>query len=321
VHFANRTGVARSTSKPSALSARLLWLPLNEAARDDQLCSADLDGRVVVARVNSEILALLVSPAAQVTKRKTVLSDGRRVFVKHRADVPADFFAAEARGLAVLAQSATTLRVPAVFAVAAQGIVIEDLGSGRPSLRDWESAGCGLAQLHAVPGVAFGFDADGYCGDSAQDNTNDGDGFRFFAERRLLPQARRAVDRGLLDQADAQRIETLCARLPALLPAARPVLIHGDLWSGNLHVCANGELALIDGGAVHNGWADCDLAMLMLFGEPPRVFFDAYEGAAGIDSAWRRRAPLLNLYHLLNHLNLFGSGYLGGVRAVLARYT
>jgi Fructosamine kinase len=94
------------------------------------------------------------------------------------------------------------------------------------------------------------------------------------------------------------------------LPAATPVLIHGDLWMGNLHASASGELALIDGGAVHYGWAECDLAMLTLFGEPPRAFFAAYEDEAHRDSEWRGRARLLNLYHLLNHLNLFGAGYL-----------
>jgi fructosamine-3-kinase len=266
--------------------------------------------------VNPDILALLESRSAP---RHTVLADGRRVFVKCRADVPADFFAAEARGLAALAAT-ETVRVPEVVAVAATGIVIDDLGSGMASLHDWELAARALARMHDAGRSTFGFDADGYCGDSAQDNRNEVDGFRFFAEQRLLPQARCAFDRGLLDADDARRVQMLCARLPALLPAARPVLIHGDLWSGNLHACASGELALIDGGAVHHGWAECDLAMLTLFGEPPRAFFAAYENEAGIDSTWRERVPMLNLYHLLNHLNLFGSGYLGGVRAVLARY-
>jgi fructosamine-3-kinase len=99
-----------------------------------------------------------------------------------------------------------------------------------------------------------------------------------------------------------------------------PVLIHGDLWTANLHACANGELALIDAGAVHDGWAEADLAMLTLFGEPPPAFFAAYESESGNGGSWRERAPLYNLYHLLNHLNLFGAGYLGAVRAVLSRY-
>ena len=259
---------------------------------------------------------LLELPAGN---RRCTLEDGRRAFVKVRRDKPADFFAAEARGLDELARAAA-MRVPQVFHVWNHGIAIEDLGAGSPQRSDWQQAGRALAQLHANTSDHFGFDADGWCGDSAQDNTRDNDGFRFFAERRLLPQARRALDKRRLSGGEYDHVKTLCGHLPDYLPRRPAVLVHGDLWTGNLHACANGELALIDGGAVHYGWADSDLAMLTLFGEPPRDFFDAYERGNGTDSGWREYAPLLNLYHLLNHLNLFGTGYLGAVRGVLERY-
>ena len=239
------------------------------------------------------------------------------MFAKVRRGVPADFFAAEARGLRALAQ-AGAMRVPAVLAVGACGIALDDLGHGRATTAGWERAGRGLAALHARTAARFGFESGGYCGDSPQDNTADDDGHRFFAQRRLLPQARRAFDAGLLDTNDRACIERLCARLPGLLPARPPVLVHGDLWLGNLHACADGDIALIDGAAAHHGWAEADLAMATLFGEPPRAFFAAYEAAAGSDAAWRNRAPLLNLYHLLNHLNLFGASYREGVRRIVA---
>jgi fructosamine-3-kinase len=247
------------------------------------------------------------------------VGDVHRAFVKVRRGMPADFFAAEARGLAALSKVAA-LRVPQVFALGEQGIALEDLGAGRATAQNWHQAGCGLAMLHAQTAARFGFESAGWCGDSPQDNTQDADGFRFFVERRLLPQARSALVAGRLDRNDMLRLETICARLRELLPPRPPVLVHGDLWLGNLHACANGELALIDGGAVHYGWAEVDLAMLTLFGEPPAPFFVAYEHAARIASDWRERAPLLNLYHMLNHLNLFGDGYRGAVRAVLQRY-
>ena len=247
------------------------------------------------------------------------MRDGRPWFAKVRRGVPADFFAAEARGLAAVSGT-QTMRVPQVFTVDAVGIALEDLGSGEAAAVDWDVAGRRLAALHRNFGERFGFHADGFCGDTPQDNTPDDDGFRFFAQRRLLPQLRRAFDAGRLDAGDCARIERVCDRLREHLPPAPPLLIHGDLWLGNLHACTNGELALIDTGAVHFGWAAADLAMLVLFGEPPPRFFAAYEEAAGRDGAWRAQAPLLNLYHLLNHLNLFGGGYGKAVSDVARRY-
>jgi len=245
--------------------------------------------------------------------------DGRAAIAKVRRDAPDGFFDAETRGLAALAAS-RTLRTPDVLAVGAHGIALEDLGAGRASDDDWQRAGAALARMHACTFDRFGFDADGWCGDSAQDNTRDADGHRFFAERRLLPQAVRAAAGGLLGATDRRAIDRICAQLADLVPRAPAVLVHGDLWIANLHACANGELALIDAGAAHHGWAEADLAMLTLFGEPPPAFFVAYETESRTDASWRERAPLYNLYHLLNHLNLFGASYLGAVRAVLRRY-
>jgi fructosamine-3-kinase len=247
------------------------------------------------------------------------LEDGRRVVCKRRRDMPASFFAAEARGLEAL-RVAGGLRVPEVFALGRDHLVLEDLGNGRRGPGFDETAGRGLAVQHARRGSRFGFDGEGWCGDSPQDNTPDRHGHRFFAQRRLLPQARRALVAGLLEAGDMHSIEALCARLPELVPAMPPVLLHGDLWTGNLHCCADGAPALVDAGAVHHGWAEADLAMLVLFGAPPADFFDAYAEAAPLARDWRERAPLYNLYHLLNHLNLFGAGYLAQVRAVLARW-
>ena len=247
---------------------------------------------------------------------RLALDDGTRVIVKRRRAAARDFFAVEADGLERL-RAAGALRVPIVHRVEDEALVLEDLGQGRPQRTDWERAGHGLAQLHRITSAQFGLDRPGWCGDSPQPNTPMNDGWRFFAECRLLPQGRRARDSALLDAGDLRALERLCAALPARIPAQPPALLHGDLWRANLHACASGELALIDAGAVHYGWAEAELAMLTLFGAPPEPFFAAYRDASGIDALWRERAPLYNLYHLLNHLNLFGSGYLADVRAVL----
>jgi fructosamine-3-kinase len=248
---------------------------------------------------------------------RVVLDDGRQSVVKRMRGAPAGFFSAEASGLAAL-RPTRTLRVPDVYALAADTLVLEDLGHGSATAAAWRDAGGALARLHATTSAArFGFENDGWCGLSPQPNTFHDDGFEFFADRRLLFQGRRAFDAGRLTPRDLGALERLCAELPSRVPNQSPVLVHGDLWIANLHACANGELALIDAGAAHYGWAETDLAMLTLFGSPPPAFFDAYETTAGIDSSWRSRAPLYNLYHLLNHLNLFGDGYLGSVRSIL----
>lgn len=246
-------------------------------------------------------------------------ADGAPLVVKRKKAAPRGFFAMEAHGLALLRET-ETLRVPAVHACRDDAIVMQDLGSGRADHAAYARAGRALARLHANAGTAFGLDRDGWCGASPQPNTQTASGHAFFAEHRLLFQGRRALDAGRLDRRDMQALERLCGRLADRVPVQRAVLVHGDLWAGNLHACADGELALIDAAAVHYGWAEADLAMLTLFGEPPSEFFASYEEAAGIDATWRARAALYNLYHLLNHLNLFGSSYVEAVRAVLERY-
>jgi fructosamine-3-kinase len=247
---------------------------------------------------------------------RLTLDAGHRVVVKRRRAAAPGFFAMEAHGLELL-RATHTLRVPLVHAASHDALVLEDLGSGRADRESWKRAGRALAQLHTHTSDAFGLERDGWCGDSPQRNAQTTDGWRFFAECRLLPQGQRAYEAGRLEPRDMAKLERLCLALPARIPEQPASLVHGDLWTGNLHACADGELALIDAAAVHYGWAEADLAMLTLFGEPPAPFFAAYEEAAGVDPGWRSRAPLYNLYHLLNHLNLFGKSYQGAVRTTL----
>lgn len=258
-----------------------------------------------------------MTASARPAELRRATLEGVAVVIKRWPDAPADYYAAETAGLAALG-AAGALRVPRVLKLERERLVLEDLGESAPDAGFWRRAGTGLARLHAVRGERFGFAHDGYCGRSPQPNTPMDDGWRFFAECRLLPQMRRARDCGRLGAAEGRAIERLCARLPERIPPQPPVLLHGDLWRGNLHCCGDGAPALIDAGAAHFGWAEAELAMLTLFGAPPPAFWRAYAELAAPAPDWRERAPLYNLYHLLNHLNLFGGGYLGAVRAALA---
>jgi protein-ribulosamine 3-kinase len=237
--------------------------------------------------------------------------------VKTHASAPPGFFRAEADGLDALRTSGTSLVIPRVVHCADEPVaclILEALVSG-PRVRDFDAQlGRGLAEMHRATAPRFGFAHDNYCGLSAQPN-----GWRetwpeFYGEARLRPHVERAARAGLLDAGDRLRLSRLIERLPDLLEETDepPALIHGDLWSGNLHVAADGRPALIDP-AVSFSHREAELGMMTLFGGFSRRVFDAYEDAWPLPSGWRERTPIYQLYHLLNHLNLFGAGYHDGV--------
>ena len=166
-----------------------------------------------------------------------------------------------------------------------------------------------------------GFDGDNFIGATPQRNDWDPDGAAFFAEGRLGFQFRLARDMGRLGSEDVRHAERLSLRLSDLLgpcAAEPPSLLHGDLWSGNVHARADGVACLVDP-AAYFGFREADLAMTRLFGSFPADFYAAYAEAWPLPAGAEERVGVFNLYHLLNHLNLFGEGYLGQVRAQLRR--
>jgi len=243
--------------------------------------------------------------------------EGSTYFCKTHPAPPVGFFAAEAAGLRALAATGT-LRVPRVIAQEEHGLLLEYLPSTAADARFWQRLGAGLAALHRRPQGQFGFGGDNFCGLTPQPNPAYADGVRFFAEQRLGYQTQLAGRRGLLPRAERVALEALMARLPQLLPAQPPALLHGDLWHGNL-LCHGGEPVLVDP-AAHCGLAEAELAMTRLFGGFAPAFYRSYLHHNPLDNGWEARCDLYNLYHLLNHLNLFGTGYLGQIRAILRHY-
>jgi fructosamine-3-kinase len=180
--------------------------------------------------------------------------------------------------------------------------------------------GRGLAAQHRTTAETFGLDHDNFCGSNAQINTPTDDWVTFFGERRLGYQMELVRSRGRLPGRRGDRLENLIAQLGNWLPSHPPAsLLHGDLWGGNWLVTAMGEPALIDP-AVYYGHREADLAFTELFGGFPAAFYQAYQSAWPLDPGYEERKPLYNLYHLLNHLNLFGESYGGGVDSILQRY-
>lgn len=223
---------------------------------------------------------------------------------------------AEAAGLRKLAAGPGP-PAPRVVAVDGDELTLEDLGDGHADPAAWEAFARDLARLHQRAGQGFGFAVTTHCGLTAQPNGWMADGHAFMAQRRLGHLARVCRDAGAIDAATATLVERLCQRLPALVPAQPPVLLHGDLWSGNVHAGAGGRLHLIDP-ACWYGWAECDLAMTRLFGGFPENFYAAYLEAHPLPAGWERRCELHNLYHILNHALLFGGSY-GTQAAAIAR--
>ena len=161
----------------------------------------------------------------------------------------------------------------------------------------------------------YGFVADNYIGAAIQINTPKKSWVEFFRECRLLPQLRMAdryLDAGLRRKADR-----LLAHLDRYLREPEfPSLVHGDLWGGNVLCGSDGRAWLIDP-AAYVGDFETDLAMTELFGRFPPAFYRAYQEENPVDGGYQERKPIYQLYHLLNHLNLFGRSYLGSVAAIL----
>ncbi|PZH05431.1 fructosamine kinase [Streptomyces sp. NTH33] len=245
---------------------------------------------------------------------EVTLGDGRVVVVK-RGDGPGAV-RAEAAGLRWLA-GAGAVRLPAVHGHDRHWLVTDRVPQGRPSPRAAARFGRDLAALHAAGAPAFGAPPPGgpeeaYIGLAPMRNVPGTDWPCWYAEHRVLPYLRRAVDDGTLRPAEAAVIERALERLPELAgPAEPPARLHGDLWNGNVLWGADGEVRLIDP-AAHGGHRETDRAMLRLFGCPHLdLVLDGYQEAAPLADGWAGRIGLHQLFPLLVHTVLFGRGYAG----------
>lgn len=251
-----------------------------------------------------------------------IAGSGRTYFVKTNASSAAGMFAAEAAGLGEIVRT-QTVRVPQPLChgsnAEASWLVLEWIEFGGARRDSGGALGRALAAMHRVTAQHFGWHRDNTIGATSQINTQASDWPRFWRERRLEVQlalaAKNAAPRSLLAKG-----ERLAGDFAVLLTgcAIEPALLHGDLWAGNAGFDGAGAPVIFDP-AVYYGHREADLAMTELFGRFSADFYAAYREAYPLDPGYAARKELYNLYHVLNHYNLFGGGYARQAESMLDR--
>lgn len=258
------------------------------------------------------------------------LTNGCRIFMKANTKDNTLFFTAEAAGLSAISATGAvgTPRILACGTDEEKGgcsfLLLEFIYGGKRMPDYWEILGHQLADMHKAPvadyvqGGTYGFVSDNYIGARSQINTPYESWTAFFRDCRLEVQFRSAVR--YFDTADRKKITRLLDHMEdILIEPEYPSLLHGDLWGGNVITGNDGKAWLIDP-AVYVGHAEADIAMTELFGGFSAAFYGAYREAGILQSGYEQRRDIYNLYHLLNHLNMFGSGYLSSVKRIVERY-
>ena len=256
------------------------------------------------------------------------LSDGSRVFIKKNSMSNRSFFLTEQTGLTALRQTGT-LSVPQVYGAGTDPsgfsfLLMEYIQPGEKKPDFWEQFGRGLAEMHRasaadwVPGGRFGFCEDNFIGAGGQKNTPHEHWISFYRDCRLSVQFERAAS--CFSPGDRAAMQRLLDHLEEYLTEPeQPSLLHGDLWGGNFLTGPDGSAWLIDP-AAYVGNREADLAMTELFGGFAGAFYGAYREAWPLAPGYGERRDLYHLYHLLNHLNLFGRSYFSSVLRIVRTY-
>jgi fructosamine-3-kinase len=255
---------------------------------------------------------------------KIISESGDNFFLKVNDSVPSDMFKTEADGLRELSK-ANVIKVPEAKIYSGNFIVTEFIQSGKKSNTFFQNFGRNFALLHKYKGTAFGFYEDNYIGSNPQKNLADGDDrtnwIAFYFNKRLLYQLSLCEQNGFATTELRNYLRKLEDKIEDILKDSteEPALLHGDLWSGNYMITQNGEACIIDP-AVYYGHREADLAMTKLFGGYPEEFYKSYNEIYPLDEGWDYRENIYKLYHVLNHLNLFGSGYYSQTISLLRFY-
>jgi len=283
----------------------------------------DLQARLE-KEIGAEITHTQTVAGGDINEAARIEAGGDSFFLKWHLRAPAGMFAAEARGLDMLAAvNANGIRIPEVIAYGdgPDFLLMEWIEPERPrnpSLMA-ERLGEGLAVIHQQTDTQHGLDHENFIGPLPQVNPREDHWPTFYAQHRIAQQQRVAAKNGILPPRRERMLDKLRARIDEFLLDAPPSLLHGDLWRGNYMVAADDTPAIYDP-AVYYGHREVDLAFTELFGGFPPRFYEAYDRVFPIEAGYEDRKRLYQLYPLLVHMNLFGGGYTAQVDQIAEHY-
>ncbi len=255
---------------------------------------------------------------------KITLDDKRNLFLKINYSHPSDMFRKEADGLKELAKP-QVIKIPKVIAVEDSFILLEFIEGSTKEKDFFENFGISFAELHKFTSGSFGFYEDNYIGSTKQINIpgekEKNNWTSFYFNKRILFQFKLAEKNGYATDELKKGILFLEDNIEKILSGSEepPSLLHGDLWGGNYMVNKNGKVSLIDP-AVYYGHREADLAMTKLFGGFSESFYASYNETYPLKDGYNYRENIYKLYHVLNHLNLFGRGYYSQAISLIKSY-
>lgn len=278
----------------------------------------------------SQKISQTIGQNFEITQRRSIsggcinqgysLSDGNLTyFVKLNQATKVEMFAAEAQGLQeILATNTIKVPSPLCWGTTQNNsyLVMEWLEFNDGNSGSWEMMGQNLAKMHKVKvSEQFGWGFNNTIGSTPQINTLTANWADFFAEFRIGYQLKLAQRRGFMipplpplnKGGDIHAFITIIREILSD-HNPQPSLVHGDLWSGNAAITEEGEPVILDP-ATYYGDREVDLAMTELFGGFPSAFYRGYNQEWPLDQGYQQRKTIYNLYHILNHFNLFGGGY------------
>ncbi len=253
--------------------------------------------------------------------RKIKTESGKEYFVKSYSGNGNNILRNEANGLIELKKSGA-IRIPEVVHFDNEILILEYIKTGSRKNNFSESFGQQFAEMHKTTSEKFGFYEDNFIGATPQKNLPEKENWtEFYLQNRLIFQFRLAERNGYVDSRFRDLFNKFENIVPKIIEGSeeKPTLLHGDLWSGNFMVDEFGEPVLIDP-AVYYGHREADLGMTRLFGGFDSRFYSAYNEAHPLPQGWEERIDLYKFYHVINHLNLFGAGYLSQTISIIKSY-